>query len=202
MNKLNKLNFFNPVRMPDKSVWRTPRKRGIKNSNVKVNSCTLLTMLSLIILVLFSNINSSYADCTFYVVNNSNIDIFVQAGFYQSKTKPVTFKIDNASNYTKAIKGSETCTSVDAAGLGLAYINLVNPRNSKTNYAAGSWIYKPSSKMFYAVGQSLSSTEGSLGFASDGTQLILLNNYKPDEKTFAVAVKQASRNTTKPASMN
>lgn len=138
--------------------------------------------------VLMANAN---ADCMFHIVNNSSWTIYAEAGFYSQPTKSVLLMIPTARSKYVSIKSDLSCLSSNSAGMGAAYINLVNGQS------VGGWVYSPSTSMIRASGASNNSSDGVVGLTTTGNKLFLRNNYKPDPNLFEVTVQSAQRNISR-----
>ena len=143
--------------------------------------------LTLCAIAMLSFNQISQANCKFIITNNSNFVIKAEAGFYGGNKQTLT--VDNATTKSIMVKSQWACTTTSPAGLGMAYIKLVGGKS------AGGWVYSPTSSIFRAMGNYLSS-EASLGIAPNGNKLALMHNYKPEAEEFAVSIKQADRNNS------
>ncbi len=133
-------------------------------------------------------LNHAYADCTFLVNNNSSSKVSVEAGITTKGAIPIKFAILPNSSIKKTLKSNYNCTSYSLAGLGLAYINLINDQSS------GSWRYIPQNKQIKAVGFSDYANNHVIGLSENGQKLILFNNDAPTDNLFEVMINSANNN--------
>lgn len=138
--------------------------------------------------ILFCGI--SYADCDFFVINNSSQPISVEAGYFGENNK-VIFTIDQATSKNVIIKSDLKCDYVTRSGLGMTYINLIDGKST------GGWVYDPLAGIIRANGIGSKDANGRIGIAKNGIYLFLLNTINPASGHFVVQIKNPSRNISR-----
>lgn len=137
--------------------------------------------------------NISYADCVFTVVNDSPVQISVEAGYYNNKTK-VGFIIQPSQSVDGLVKSDFKCNEINQAGMGLTYVNLVNGKS------LGGWVFDPNLAQIRAVGVS-GTQSGAIGHSANGTAVYLANTKNPAADRFIVTVKSVQSTARQGASM-
>jgi len=134
----------------------------------------------------------TFADCDFIVSNYASEAVNVKVGFYGGKS--ALFTVKAASQNNVKIKSDLTCDSKTDAGLGVAYIDLIDRKSS------GGWVYAPEAKMFRAHGVAISNNDGVKGLGPNGSSLILSHNYVPKSDAFEVRIERSDRNISRQVS--
>ena len=151
---------------------------------------TFILILCLILPTIIAK--KSFADCSFYIINNSDYDLKFIAGFKKSVSENIL--VHSSSSNTITIEHNKyNCTSTINNSYGRAYIKLDETLSNNKYKQDYYWVYLPKDNIIKAVGIDIQNKNNVLAFNKNYNKLILFDNQNINQNQFRVRVNNAQR---------